>query len=490
MTLPPRPKWTALDFPGDFKVGLRGIAELCDWQVRERDGLIQVATSERYRDQAPQLIRLRRLADISNAAELDAYRSLDSWPAQDQFGVTDLVEQIKGLPEVGDPRSARDAWTQFRLLVATLPDREVADYVRRHFLSVVSQIRTASVWAIDVDPRLTWRIATARMLFSAAEAPEVLERAVRDGVRGFPAPMGLMPSFAYGMNALVEPVLLPAAPWILGMNGVRRGGHVLILFGKVEPGFEAVQAPETIDLLHARSMASPRRPVARPEFDPEAAARWLHWWVSRANSLMGLATDIGRYAGPDGIYNSAAQLGVLLSVDRLFATVQEILADAGRSRFPRTLMMFDVIDILDGLSFGSWESMLRIDRLPSQLAELEGLLPAGARDLVLTRCRPAVQALADFTDGFTLIPERLTNDGQIRIRQRDGKGWQDTSLGSAAQSYLRIARNATHSYRQMAKDPRDVSLLGSHLGQIPDHLADLAFFHFLRFLTTPVLPFQ
>jgi hypothetical protein len=42
----------------------------------------------------------------------------------------------------------------------------------------------------------------------------------------------------------------------------------------------------------------------------------------------------------------------------------------------------------------------------------------------------------------------------------------------------------------MAKDPRDVSLLGSHLGQIPDHLADLAFFHFLRFLTTPVLPFQ
>jgi len=43
-----------------------------------------------------------------------------------------------------------------------------------------------------------------------------------------------MPSLTYGLNAFVDPLLLPASPWIIGMNAVRRGGHAIVMFGRAE----------------------------------------------------------------------------------------------------------------------------------------------------------------------------------------------------------------------------------------------------------------
>jgi hypothetical protein len=40
----------------------------------------------------------------------------------------------------------------------------------------------------------------------------------------------------------------------------------------------------------------------------------------------------------------------------------------------------------------------------------------------------------------------------------------------------------------MATDPREMSLLASHLGQVPDALPDLAFLHVLALLAHPRLP--
>jgi hypothetical protein len=61
-------------------------------------------------------------------------------------------------------------------------------------------------------------------------------------------------------------------------------------------------------------------------------------------------------------------------------------------------------------------------------------------------------------------------------------------LSSAVPKYLGIARNSTHSFRKMARNPDDVSLLAAHDGDIPDAVSDLGFFHLLRFLHRPQLP--
>jgi hypothetical protein len=93
------------------------------------------------------------------------------------------------------------------------------------------------------------------------------------------------------------------------------------------------------------------------------------------------------------------------------------------------------------------------------------------------------------TDRLTArAPGQLAPIGNIKIRQRDGVGWQEVPLHSAGQAYLRLIRNATHSFRSMARDPHDVSLLAAHIGAIPDALPDLAFMHLMRFLVEPRLP--
>lgn len=149
-------------------------------------------------------------------------------------------------------------------------------------------------------------------------------------------------------------------------------------------------------------------------------------------------------------------------------------------------MFFDVIDTLDGLSFGSWGSLLSRTRVERDYESLRDSLPPQARDYLLTRCQPGLDALRSMEGGFALH-ERIV-DGKLRVRERDGVGWQDVTLAAAVPQYLRIARNSTHSFRKMAKDPREISLLAAHDGAIPDAISDLAFFHLIRFLVRPHLP--
>ncbi len=477
-------KWAKLEVPDQFQIGLKGLARLAHWQIRRGDSGFEVATKERYERRAPDLLRLERLADSRNAADPAAYDKFGSWPSQDGLGTAEMRSRVAAMREVTSPRSPTDAWVAFRLQFSTIGDHDLAAYLGEVFPTIVAQIPTASLWAVHFDPSLSWRVGAVRMLFAAQASPEILDT-VAKGQGRLPSPVDLMPSLSLGLNAFLEPMLLPASPWVLGMNAARRGGNAIVMFGRAEAGFEPSEAVETLNLLKPRR--PPRDPMPRPTYEPEASDAWLRWWVYEINALLGQALDVGRFTGENGEYKPAAQLGVLLSLEKLFTSVQSILADPIRGD-GRLSTFFDVIDLLDGLSFGSWENMLRYDKVSSQLAELEAIVPPTARDIALTRVRPSVRALSDFLDGFVNAPGQLAPSGNLRVRQRDGIGWQEVPLHSAGQAYLRLIRNATHSFRSMARDPHDVSLLASHLGTIPDALPDLAFMHLLRFLVAPRLP--
>jgi hypothetical protein len=478
-------KWAKLEVPDQFQIGLKGLAQLARWQLRRAEGGgFEVASQERYESRVPDLLRLERLADSRNAADPAAYDKFGRWQPHDTLGTAELRSRVASMREVTNPQSPTDAWVSFRLQFSTIGDGELAAYLGDVFPNIVAQIPTASLWAVHFDPSLSWRVAAVRMLFAAEASPEILDT-VAKGQGRLPSPVDLMPSLTYGLNAFLEPMLLPASPWIVGMNSARRGGNAIVMFGRAEAGFEPNEAAETLNLLKPRR--APRNPVPRPNFEPEASDVWLRWWIREINALLGQALDVGRFTGENGEYRPAAQLGVLLSLEKLFTSVQSILADPIRGD-ARLWTFFDVIDLLDGLSFGSWENLLRYDKVSSQLTELEGIIPAAARELALTRVRPSVGALNEFLDGFANAPGQLAPSGNLRVRQRDGIGWQEVPLHSAGQSYLRLIRNATHSFRSMARDPHDVSLLASHLGAIPDALPDLAFMHLLRFLVAPRLP--
>lgn len=475
-------KWARLDFPPQFRIGLEGLAELAEWEVRRRGDFIEVATRERYQGSPSRITDIIRVADSANATERARYESFLAWTGQDEFGSEQVRELVQNLREVSAPSSATDAWVSFRLQFSTIPDAQVGAFLADTFPIITAQMPSASLWKLDLSPALNWRAAAARTLFSAQVNPEAIANAAnRD--RLLPGPISQMPSLAFGFNAYVEPVLLTASPWVLGMNGTRRGGNAIVLFGGLQPGFSQDQAADLLHLLLPR--APLRAPITRFEVGPSAAERWLVWWHDRVRNALSMALDVGRFTGEDGGYRPAAQLGALLSLERLFASVQSTLANSTRAD-TRLGTFFDVIDLLDGLSFGSWESLLTPKRVRRDLSALEAELPPGSSELVLTRCRLAVDALETFSDDFD--PSRLDPDGMLRVTERDGRTVRPLSTNSAVPQYLRILRNSTHSFRRMAQDPRDVSLLGSHSGEVPDALADLALLHLLRFLASPHLP--
>ncbi len=479
-------KWARLDFPPQFRVGIERFAKDAGWRIKFKDGATYVASDERYTGTRPRLLRLAKIADAQSAGNPNVYEPFNSWHRQDQYGSEDLRAQVAQLREIQDPQDNADAWVSFRLQFMTMPDADVAPNMRGQFAGIVKTFPDASLWGIEVDPQFRWRVAAVRALFAARETPEVLARAENDRRTRFFSSQGLGQSWNLGQSVFIEPSLLAASPWVTGLSSYRAGGTAVILLGKPAPGFSGRQAVEVLDTFRVGGLAKSRVGMQMPGYAPRSYEDALVWWVTRLNDLVGMALDIGRFTDARGTYQPAAHFGVLLSLERLFASAQTILTEARGSELIRLLMFFDVIDLFDGLSFGSWESLLTRPRVERDLADLESSISAIARGYLLTRCLPAIDALRSLEDGFVL-EERIV-DGKLRVRQKDGKGWQDIALTAAVPQYLRVARNSTHSFRKMAQDPREVSLLAAHDGEIADAVSDLAFFHLLRFLASPHLP--
>lgn len=486
----PRPepnKWARLEFPDEFRLGMERFAELAGWRVRRTTGQLRVTTQERYEGVTPQLIRLRRIADQGSADDPRQYEPFRNWIPQADFAPAGILGQVLSLPEVKAPANVVDAWLAFRLQFMAMPDADVPGYMRDLFSQAVKTSPRATLWSIEIDPRFRWRVVAVRALFAARETPEVLKRdpASEEGLRFFSS-QGLSQAWSYGQAVFFEPILLAAAPWISGISSYRAGGTAVILFGGLQSAFSGKQATEGLDLFQAGAMARPRAGSTAPEFEAAQYEAALGWWVGRLNHLFGIALDVGRYVDATGTYQPAAHLGVLLSLERLFASVETILTEARGSELVRLMLFFDVIDLLDGLTFGSWDSLLRRDRVEKTANDLRTHIPGRAADYLLFRCSRAVAALGELERGFVLH-ERVEN-GMLQLRQKDGVGWQSVPLASAVPQYLRIARNSTHSFRQMARDPREVSLLAAHDGDIPDAISDLALLQLLNFLADPRLP--
>lgn len=473
-------KWVQLAVPPEFHIGIRGMAERARWRVRREGGETLVATEERYQNQVPALLRLRLIATTRTANDSRSYEPLSRWRRQDEYRQEPIAARVQELDEVKNPQSATDSLVSLRLQFLTVRDADVASFTQAIYSRLCSDMPQSKLWAIEFDDALAWRVAAVRLLFAAREHPEQLAKVHENGER-LMNPMSLMPRFGYGLGAFVEPALLIAAPWLIGMNAMRIGGQLVFMFGEAMPSWTGRQSDAPLDLLRGDM------PHAWLPDKPDASAKvvdaWLKWWVGRLNTLLDLALDIANFQDADGRYEPALQLALLASLERLFSGVQSVLAAAQRPR-NRLEGLFGVIDLLSGLSFGSWENMLRPDQATRHLAQLRTVLPTEAEALALARCEHAVDSLEELAAGFG----PLTDGRHLRIPRAKGAGTDDVSVDAATHQYLRLIRNAgTHSFRQHVREPRSRAILAAHQGDIPDGVADLAILHLLRFLASPTL---
>lgn len=298
--------------------------------------------------------------------------------------------------------------------------------------------------------------------------------------KGFQAARDLTQDVSSGLASTLDVAMLVCAPWVWGLASNRAGGAVAVLFGQPVAGIESSPA-ELVDVMKPQ-IATHERPQALslPNVDASAFAPFFRWWVERLNAVWGAVLDPARFRDEDGFHDPRAHFGAVLSLYRLFGSLLAILAGTRREEFGRRVLLFQTLDLLEGLRFGDFKTLLTRRRAREALSRVESIDALGP---AIPKCREAMQALEQVADGFYLHERRA--DDRLRVRRKQSGDWDEISLDEAVASYIRVLRNSTHSFMGATGDPRDLSLLAAHTGAIPRVLPDLALLHVLDLLADP-----
>lgn len=111
-------------------------------------------------------------------------------------------------------------------------------------------------------------------------------------------------------------------------------------------------------------------------------------------------------------------------------------------------------------------------------------MPDEVISVLLPKAEAAVEALRQLQDGFFESPRR-TSTGIILP---DKHGVEvETPVAEATASWIRLLRNAGHSFRTRdgASRARDEALLLAHDGVVPSALNGLAYLYLLRLVAQP-----
>jgi hypothetical protein len=459
------------------------------WRLKPRgDGSFNITLEERYLRNRPRLVELLPVfgEDGLTGAGWEFIPSIAAHEAVLEH-VRDRLEQE--LQRHFDAEHPAATWTAWKLLVATQRDDALRANLPVFHEDLRGQDPRASLWLVKVDHTVMARLSVVRGLFAAAHAPELMSRTSQD-FEGFLSARGLSDNAGTGVDALIDTFCAWLAPWVLGIASIRQPSSLVTLFGDPVLGIDVPSPRDMLQLFRSNLLVEVKRegPTERPHLADGQAVSALSWWVERCNELVFELLDPAYFRTGADEYDPAAHLAMLLSFDRLIGSTLSILANDPRGKFVRRLLLFDVLEILEGLGLGGYDQLCSYEKQQREIERLRTILPSTVADLLLPRCERAVAALERVGRGF--LQERQTNGG-VRVAKKTGGSEELTTSGAVA-AYLRGVRNATHSFRKAASDPRTLSLLAGHDGQLPDAVSDLSALHLLRVLVDParVLPHQ
>lgn len=468
-------------FPAKMQMPPPEVAERCGWLIRKVDDETwEICVAEHLSSNAPGLVEFVHLADASEAVQDHRYSRLSELGYQDQVTSPSLIERAQ--QEVDrllalDTREA--AWSAFSLRILSTPDAQLALETQAIYSAVAGQLRDSSIWMLKFSPKVLSRQSIARVLFAGSQTPEVLDDpAAFEGVR---AAKGLEATQAGAFGSYVAPAFAVASPWLLGFGFGRVLGQVVVVFGRPQSGRADGPSSDLIQLLAPKLLAEPTLGARdQPDSDPEEIRRWVRWWLHRLDRLLHVVYDPSVFVSEDGMYDYTRHFAFQLSLDRLFACITGILVHSRRDEFTRRLLMFQALDLLHGMGFGNYETLLNPDSAKKTLAALETTVPYEVVKLALPKCREAVEALSAVARGFYRT-ERIEN-GKVLL-DRDDERTEAVSLAVATAQYLNLVRAGQHSFEDKVRSPRDLSLLASHTGELDPQLSDIAFLHVLNLMT-------
>jgi hypothetical protein len=467
---------------------LSGMAEACGWQLEAEDaagGRWRLRLLERAKRRPGRLLTVHRLADAGNVGTVGAYARLTKLPPHDpHLDDADRREARQQLDRLARERQGDlgAALSSMTLVTVTALESELAATVRQCLHNgLLPVLPGAAAHLIEVDAALSYRFKFTAALLQVKDDPQLLARPMED-FPGFASAQGLFTDTLIGLDAYLTPLLLSLAPQVWGFAAARAGGVIVYTLGTPIMGRRG-EAAEPLQLFAPRGNLLPKPAPSKVSATELEAA--MGWWIAGLDAMFTEATDPANYRAADGSYAVHRAFEALLSLEQAFRNVQSISVH-DRDPHVRRVLLFDTLDTLEGMRLRlDFREMCRLARAQATLKQLEWQLPRETGAVLLPRARAAVAALKALQEGF-FLPSRRSRAG-VLVPTKDGD--EILPLDEAGAAYLRVLRNAGHSFGRHADAgrARDEALLMAHNGQIPHELADLAYLYLLRLLAAPEL---
>ncbi len=487
-------RWVRVSLPPAFQVGVRGLAEMCGWSMRERSGVFEICLSENHLSQEPELLSVEELARSGEPVQRATLEWLMALPNPRDFLTLpmDLVNaEINRLNDM-DTIGAKVAL--FQLLTTVSAPANLPDLMTNLYNDVLRAFDDqSSLHMIRLYPRLSRRYAAARATLAAAVSPEALQGPPENFV-GFKSARGVLNASTIGAWPYLAPALVSLAPFVTGILASCGQADLVWLFGQPLVG----RVHPTDQLLPALALRGGRftspdqlTGEARPSATGADAVAYLAWWVKQVNTLLSIATDPTLFADPSGSYDPRRHTAFLLSFERLFRDVLDILVGADGPEGNLLRATYDALDCIEGMLLGllpgdrvaSFRHLTTPSHARATLDLLESVIPADVARVALPKCRAAVDGLDTVKAGF-FLQRHVSTNGLIDIPGHTGtRKWDD-----AIPDYLRIDRNAAHSFLTEIdpdRNPGNLEIFMSHEGTLASDLLDIPFLWLMLLVAQP-----
>lgn len=144
-------RWARILFPDQFQLGIKGMADLCDWHIRAvTSGRPFVIPRERYEGVTARMVQAVKIGDATRPFDGDLIRQA---VAALSYGPHFPLSELPELPEdVVNPQTREEFWGALRLHLMMSTDAELPNLLRVSFAKLLRELPEASLWYVALTP--------------------------------------------------------------------------------------------------------------------------------------------------------------------------------------------------------------------------------------------------------------------------------------------------------------------------------------------------
>ena len=462
------------------------LTQLAGFKVDFEDGSALVLAEEL----APPFLRARRLVSRGESRER-IWEILAAHPRRDHdhgalFDAA--IADAQRMVGMGTPEGLIGGLS-LRLLVTS--NKDLRPFLEHELDGLFLAFPTSTLWMLIADDRLLSRIALTHILFQLEKTPDLRLGRTEDGEDHRRSLWEHSGTGGVAFGNAVQPIFLAFSPAATGFAFDLHPHALLLEYGAVTDLRRqnpcSLGSLYDVDILKS---AVPNRglPGWSKRVPGQTLGSLLAWWVNRINRLYWIATDPTCFVDASGHHDSSAQLGYLLTLERVLGDMRTLGASPQAAPLVRLNLAFDLLDKLETLmGYGPRSSgdgfALLLDRsktLPRLERAFSRVMPLTVAPRFSARARELFNEVYEELRLGVLNP-RLRDEGVLVGQDELTLMPWDEYVGRL----IRSVRNSSHGLLGQLTGRRHVDLAATHTGSMPSGLPDLAFLIALGILSEP-----